>query len=385
MSHLRRPEIPVPGNALLMGVVFSLLCLSRAAAQPANAIAWESSLHYGTIWRHTPKLTIRTGQPLWGQEWGLRIQTRGRRPWHTWQRYPFFGVAMAHFRLGAAAHGDAWGLLPNLSVPILRRGPWLAVFRLGTGLGYVTHPYNAFDNPGQNAIGSHWNDFTQFRLGAEYRLSAHWRVQAGASLNHFSNGASALPNFGVNLPTGFVALNWAPGGIREQDFVRTSDGKRGSRRWGATASAGLALVEYAVYDGPRYPVWTLSGAAFYHFNRVNRALLGLDYEFNRAVYEWGLRSFGFPNEHTAREGAKRLALTLGDEFLFGSLGVQVSAGLYTGSAFNRYVANSWYSKLTTRYYFPPLWRSPLRLHAGIALKAHKTTAEYISVQAGVAF
>lgn len=365
--------------------VFVLWLLAlRLEAQPSNAVALESTLHYGALWRHTPKLTIQTGQPVFGQEWGLRLQTRGLRSWHQWQRYPAFGLVVAHFRLGERAHGDAWGLLPNLSVPVLRSGRWLATFRVGTGLGYVTRPYDYFDNPGENAIGSHWNNFTQFRLGVEVRLNPHWRLQTGLGLSHFSNGASALPNFGVNLPGGYFSLAWSPKGIREADFYPSPESKRPSRRWGASVSGGLAMIEYSVYDGPRYPVWALSGAVLFHFNKVNRLHAGFDYEFNRAVKVFALQAGQFRSENDARRGATRLALSLADEFLFGALGVQLLAGIYTGPAgFNQLVSAPWYSKLTIRYYFPLLPHTPLRLHAGISLKAHRTTAEYISLNVGV--
>lgn len=368
--------------AVLMAVL--VLPALRMSAQSANAVMLETTLHAGTLWRHTPKLTIRTGQPVPGQEWGLRWQTRGRRPWHQWQRYPAFGLALAHFRLGEQAHGHAWGLLPNLSVPILRSGRWLAAFRVGTGLGYITEPYDAFGNPGENAIGSHWNNFTQFRLGAEARLSANWRLQAGVSLSHFSNGASALPNFGVNLPGGYCTLAWSPKGVREADFVPAPGSKRATRRWGASVSGGLALVEYSIYDGPRYPVWALSGGVLFHFNKVNRLQGGLDYEYNRAVGVFGRQTGQFRSEQQARRGATRLAFTLADEFLFGPLSVQLMAGVYAGPAgYNQLISGPWYAKLTTRYYFPPVRHTPLRLYAGVSLKAHRSTAEYISFSLGI--
>ncbi|MEQ1745412.1 MAG: acyloxyacyl hydrolase [Saprospiraceae bacterium] len=372
-----------------MGVelILALLFLSHVAfAQPSTAIAFEATTYHGILWRHTPKTTIQTGQLVCGQEIGIRFQTLGKKSWQAWQRYPAFGLALTHFRLGDRSHGSAWGLLPHLNVPVWRMGRFLATFRVGTGLGYVTQPYDYFDNPGQNAIGSHWNNFTQFRLGFEYRLSEHWRVQAGGVLSHFSNGASALPNFGVNLPGGFAALAWSPGGIREAEFLPASEPKRGGKRWGGAVTSSLALVEYSVFDGPRYPVWGLSVAGYFQPNRINRVSLGLEYEFNRAVYEFGLRSTEFKNKNEARQGATRLAVSVADEFLFGDLGVQVLAGVYAGGGgLNRVVPKSWYSKLSVRYYLPPLFGTALRCHLGISLKAHGTTAELISTNVGLVF
>ena len=369
----------------ILSLILFLGCCCSAAAQKSAVLSLETTVHNGSLYRHTPKLSIRTGQRVWGQEFSLNFQTLGRKPWQAWQRYPAFGASFAHFYLGEAAHGDVFGLLPYLNAPILRAGHWQLNFRVGTGLAYVAKPYDYFKNPTQNALGSHWNNFTQFRLGAEYRLNDCWRLKAGLAFSHFSNGASALPNYGVNVPATFAALSWAPQGIRATDFVPGAESRRGGRRWGALLSGGLAIIEYSVIDGPRYPVWGLSGSAYFQTNRVNRLHLGMEYEYNQAVYYFGLRSTDFKTEAEARRGATRLAATLGNEFLFGPLGVHVLAGLYTGSKINRLISNSWYSKLSVRYYLPEMLHTRLRCHLGISLKAHRTTAEFIAVNTGLAF
>lgn len=354
---------------------------------PLSGQNWslETAFYTGKIWRHTPKLTTQTGETLWGEEIGVRLQTLGRRPWQAWQRYPIFGLSLAHFRLGGGSHGDAYGFLPTLTVPVLRRDRWLIGFRVGTGLGWVTRPYDYFDNPEQNAIGSHWNNFTQFRLNGEVRLNAHWRVLAGASLNHFSNGAGALPNFGINLPAGFASVVWHPKALRINDFQPASENRRAHRRFGGELQTGLARVEYAVFDGPKYPIWLFSAAGHFYFNRVNRLTLGVDFEQNQAVFQWSWHVGNYQQRADVRRASQRLALALGDEFLFGPLGVHLQAGYYLGKDRNQFVLNEWYSKLTTRFYFPPLFRTTLRPQLGVSLKAHKAVAEYISFNAGVAF
>lgn len=362
-------------------------CAALAQGQPTGKPLFfvESTLHTGAVWRHTPKLSTRTGETLWGQELGLRVQTTGRRSWHAWQRYPSFGATLLHFRLGSGSHGAVWGLVPNLVVPIWRRPAWGLQFRVGTGVGYVTQPYDYFRNPGQNAIGSHWNNIAQFRLSGEIQCSPHVLAEIGASLNHFSNGASSLPNYGINLPAAFASLAWSPQVFRKIDFLPATEKQQAARRWGGALQSGLALVEYSAFDGPKYPIWIASGAVFFQLNRVNRIVAGLEYEFNDAVYTWGLQSTTFREKDAARRGATRLAVLLADEFLFGDIGIQLQAGIYTGKNFNQIVQASWYSKLTTRYYFPALFGTPLRPNIGVSLKAHKAIAEYISLNAGLAF
>lgn len=362
--------------------LFTIWWLSWASGQ---IIGIESTVHAGAVWRHTSKLSTRTGELLWGQEIGVRFQTTGQRDWHAWQRYPVLGASLVHFHLGDGSHGDGFGLMPHLSVPVLRSGWFTAFFRLGTGLARVSHPYDYFDNPKQNALGSHWNNITQFRLGGEVRLGDHYRLNAGVALNHISNGAFALPNYGINIPSGYLGLVWSPRPVREKDFLPAASSKRPLRRWGGMLQAGFANIEYGVFDGPQYAVWAGSAAGLYHFNRVNRMLLGVDYEFNRAIYAYGLQAADFENEEEARKGATRLAVFVADEFLFGCIGIQLQLGRYVGKEMNQYVLKRNYSKLTMRVYMPALFGSTLRPQLGISLKAHAATAEYIALNAGCAF
>ena len=80
-----------------------------------------------------------------------------------------------------------------------------------------------------------------------------------------------------------------------------------------------------------------------------------------------------------------LAVFAADEFLFGPLGIQLQLGYYVGRDFNRYVGGDTYTKLGLRGYLPPFWSGGPRLHAGIGLKAHGFSAEYIAGQVGLAF
>ncbi|MFN0177032.1 MAG: acyloxyacyl hydrolase [Saprospiraceae bacterium] len=378
----------LPNNLTLIllryGIVY--LFLSGTASLPAQKISLDATLYQGSVWRHTPKLSTQTGESISGQELGLRIHTTGRRDWQAWQHYPAFGLSLGHFRLGEGSHGDAFALLPYLSIPLIRTGRWAAHFRVGTGLAWVTRPYDWFDNPGQNAIGSHWNNITQFRLGAEFAAWSHIRFSAGGSMTHFSNGGSALPNFGVNVFSGWAGAAWFFQPLKKEDLQPAKSSKREvARRFGGQFQGGLALLEIASFDGPKHAVWIASAAGYFQISRINRALIGVDYESNRAIYEWGLHSARFSDEAAARQGSTRLAVFAAEEFLFGEISIVLQAGRYLGKNINQYVPKSSYAKLSARYYFPALLGNDLRPFAGISIKAHKFTAEYISGNIGLSF
>lgn len=336
------------------------------------------------IWNHTPRLTIQTGVPRWGREIGLRWQTLGASDWQAWQGYPAWGITLHHFDLGAQAHGRGLAIVPNIDISVFRRQNWSVCFRVGTGIAWVQKPYDPFRNPGQNAVSTHLNIVTQLRLGAQIRLSPYVQMAAGGAFTHFSNGGFSLPNFGINLPGPFLAVQGSITPLRPEDFKPAVSASRfEGNRWGGQVAGGLALVEFATYDGPRYAVWTGSAAASFALHRANRLLLGLDYEYNQAVYSWGLHSTLFRDKTEAHLGATRLGVFLADEFRFGPLGIQAHTGLYLGrQRLNRQTLTLVYNKLMLYYYLPPVLGTQARPFAGICLKAHKNIAEYIAVNVG---
>jgi hypothetical protein len=371
------------GKSKYIGIILLALCLSPLHAQQ---ISLEAAIYQGTIWRHSPKLTTQTGEAINGQELSIRCQTLGRRSWQAWQRYPSMGAALAHFQLGNGSHERAFGLLPWLNIPVLRAGWFTANFRVGTGIAWVTQPYNWWDNPNQNAIGSHWNNMTQFRVGAEAVLNPQTRLLVGGSFTHFSNGGAALPNYGINVLSGWIGATWSPRAVSKTDFKpATTSRKRIVRRLGALLQGGFSAVQIATFDGPKYPIWSGTGGVFYRFNKLHRFSIGLDYERNQAIYTWGLHSARFADANSARQASTRLAVFIGEEFLFGDIGIQLQIGRYLGEKFNTFVPKQLYSKLAMRYYLPESIASPVRPFLGITLKAHAFTAEYIAWNVGLAF
>lgn len=365
-------------------VVLLLLFFSGSLAAQSR-LQLEFATVRAPVWNHTPRLTIQTGVPRWGQEIALRWQTLGARDWQAWQRYPTWGVAVQHVELGAQAHGRALALLALLDIRFLQRPKWGFRFRAASGIAWLQHPYNAFRNPDQNALSTRLNFATQFRLGAQVRLSPYLQAAAGGVFTHYSNGGVSLPNFGINMPGFFLSAQGSIRPLRPEHFRPAATASRATGdRWGVQAQTGFTLAEYNAYDGPRYAVWMGSAAAVYAWRRTNRLLMGIDYEYNQAVYAWGLHSTLFRDEQEARLGATRLAVFLADEFRFGALGIQVHTGVYTGrQRLNRQTLTPVFNKLMVYRYFTLHSAAGVRAFGGISLKAHRNIAEYIAVSVGL--
>ena len=74
------------------------------------------------------------------------------------------------------------------------------------GVSFNWKPYDPFDNPNNIALGSSTNVHVAGNLFLNWRLSKKWDLNGGAGFTHFSNGASALPNSGLNMANLFVEI-----------------------------------------------------------------------------------------------------------------------------------------------------------------------------------
>ncbi len=379
---------------LLSLVTLGLPVQSAACITPVNdtfptrqkpVIAVTGSYYFGKFIRHSPKLTTRTGQFVPGGEIGFHLQTLGKQSWQAARHFPGMGAALLWFQPGAGAHGNLFGFLPYLSLPVKRFQHGGVYFRLGSGVGWASRPYDAFSNPGENALGTHWNNVTQFRLGGDWQ-KGRWRLAYGAMLTHFSNGGYALPNYGMNIPGGYLGVAYTHDD-RSVVFPAGKADKKPGRRWGATIQSGLARIEYVNFDGPKYAVWLASGAVTWKINRFNRLAMGMDWEKNNGVKAWLINNTVLAGGRSAAaKGAQRQGVFLAEELFYGNLSIYLQVSYHIGKEpLNSLALSRNYNKLGLRYYFKPVSDRPPALFLGLSLKAYKGVAEHIALHAGMDF
>jgi hypothetical protein len=377
-------SVEMPDRAQRSVVHFNVQKDSSTAGQSVWFITGMPS----RFWKHTTKLTVPpSNEWLPAAEFGWQWQTQGRRDWHHAHRMPALGVALLLIQTGETRHGAALAILPHLDLSIVRRPAWSVQFRVATGIGRIAKPYQTFGYTASNALGSRWNNCTQFRLGSRIRLNPYWRMEVGGELTHFSNGSYELPNFGINLPGLYAGAYYSRKSLNFNDIqprrkVRATTG----RRWGGWVQYAESRVEYLVVDGPKRRVKSISGGLSWHVHRFNTLSVGYDWEEHAGVYAWALHNGTFADRAAARAGSQRRAITLADEFWFGSLSIMLQSGIHVGPPiYNQLTIGSWYNRLSVRVYAPPLPHTSVRFYGGIGMKAYKAVAENIALQAGFAF
>jgi len=363
----------------LMGMI-SFLAQGQSALKGWSL---EPNIHIGRIVKHSPKLLFDVKGLSTAVELNFNYQTYGKKEWHQFQRYPKMGLSLFYHDIGSAnTFGEGISLIPNINKTVKNFGNLHLGFRFGIGLAYLTKPYDPIENALNNAIGSHWNAGVLFAFNGAWKLNEHWQFRSGLSFIHYSNGASHLPNFGLNIPSLILGARYTPVALPRSEYTNHDISKKKNKRWGVQAWTSIAFRERGVANGPSQPIYAFSLAANYYLNKVNRLSSGFEYEDNKSVYEFGKHVYAFSSESEAKRRSGRVQFFVADEFLFGNWGVTVLMGLYTSNDFYL-LPGPVYNKIITRYYFPT--KTKVKIHVGAYLKSHLIIAEYMAFGIGASF
>ena len=305
-----------------------------------------------------------------GFELNLQRQTTGAAPWHGWYRFPKVGVALTYYDFHNPTLGYVFAASPYISKTFSRGPKHDFSFRLGAGLAYLTNPYNQETNHKNTIASSALNATIQLRLEYDYALTPHLGLVAGVGLNHYSNGATTKPNFGVNLPSVVLGLNY----YQQRPALQTNANASAPADVGHTffnVSTSLGFKQRTESDHQKYLVNSITAAVGRRVNRKSNLLLGLD-----GFYD---RSLKATLQDTARAGAprpdvKKLGIFAGHELLFGRLAFVSHLGFYVYAPYQS--SPAYYERLGLKYHVTNL------LFGAIDLKLHGGKADVIEFKVG---
>ena len=353
-------------------------------AQALKGVGFSVTHHAGQIIKHTEKLTFELPDISQGTELSFTFRTYGRQDWEAWRKYPILGLSLHHFSLGTDELGHAYGFYPFIDIPLWGGKGWKSFFQVGSGIAWLTRPYDRISNPNQNAIGSRVNNSAAIRIHGDFTLSPSWLLTGGFSFTHYSNGKAQIPNFGINIVGGSLGVQWTPSPLQANDYREATASKARLKKWGFSTYGAMAYREYFTDGGPRFPVYIGSAALLYQHNRINRFYAGLEYEYQEGLAVWSKLSWQDESEEERFKSASRVMVFIGEEFLYGPFAILLQAGTYWPNI-GILIPNKVYTKLGMRYYLPKLPGSGARFFGGVYLKSHMITAEHISMGLGVTF
>ncbi len=363
-------------------LLFILLCsVCILSGQPLR-YSYEPAVNVGKIFKHTSRFTAPINGLSVGGELNTNFHTMGKHDWHEWTGYPTFGLKVSYYSFGdQQTFGSAVGFCPNVSFRFFQQSRFIAHARVGGGLALVTRPFTLWDNAFNDATSSYLNNITSVRLGVGYEISNHWDILLSGSFTHYSNGASTLPNLGINVVAVNLGIRYRPNPWKKADFLRRDSLPTASKRIGVSLEYGMNFRPSGTSGGARYPGYIVNVMATRMLGRGNRLSAGFGYEFSGNVYNFMNHIELFDTQKERWNNASRITFLAQDEVIWGNFSFVVVIGAYLSRSFGQQFPV--FEKLGYRYYFN--LGGTAKAHMGIYLKAHKAIAENITYSVGINF
>jgi hypothetical protein len=323
------------------------------------------------IINHAPAVSHLVASHPTGVELNVQRQTTGAAPWHRWYKYPKVGLALVYYNYQNPVLGRSYAASVYMSKALVRTARHDLSFRLGTGLAYFSEHYDLYTNRKNTFIGTPLNATLQMRLEYDVAISQHLGLLLALALNHYSNGATAYPNFGLNLPTLLLGVNYHQARLAP---ITTGPGA-------LPADTGHNFINFSTSlgykqrpggDPNHYLVNSVTVAAGRRLNRKSNLLIGLEGFYDRSLLA-DRRDAAGPT--TDLPDVKKASGFVGHELLFGQLAVVTHLGLYVYSPYKS--GPAYYERVGLKYHFTNL------LFGAIDLKAHRSVADVVEFKAGV--
>lgn len=339
-----------------------------------QAQEWELSYLRGTILEHNKQMAHLAESHPKGVLLQYNIQPNSELSWQQRYRFPTYGFSFLYQDFQSPILGEAYAVGAHLNFFAWKRR---LQFQISQGIGYVSNPYDKYENPKNNAFGSHFLSSNRFGVAYKpFRVWEHWGVQAGINLQHFSNGRTKFPNSGINSINLAVGLNYNPKPwvepVRDSVLPKVTE----PLRYWLAVRAG---VNEAQIVGLGVDPFVHVGLGVDKRISYSSALqLGVDLFWTQSVDKYiQFMAQGYPDRFGDQADASyfRMGVLAGHEWFFDRFSIETQVGTYLYKDFD-YEANV-YQRLGFKYYLTP------KVFVGASLKSHGMRAEAVEWGGGI--
>ncbi len=316
-----------------------------------------------------------------------------------WYRKPEVGISGLYGYLGKTdVLGSVFALYPTWRYSFFEGHSIGLNVKLGSGFAWFTNPHDKIDNPDNLLIGSHFTNITELSLGVWFEFVPECKIEAGVTGLHFSNGHTAIPNYGLNDITAKLGVIYTPGVLSNKTTRKRTLPTEFDDTWKKTIAFTLGRHELAYstkpVDGPNYNIYKLYVGLSKRLTKINEVQFGVSAAYYESYHTFIHLSDYY--EHLQHLGATVWTAHVGHEFLinrFGlvtELGIKVIDKFYRDYFMDRDWEKLWYKGLfapKAGFKFYPIWNSfdKQKLALGMFIKTNGFQADCVEYSLSYTF
>lgn len=321
--------------------------------------------HHGTM-GHLAKDRLFAGEFSFGK----RVRSKN---WSQEYRNPYIGGTLYGSNLGnRKILGYGFGAYGFIEFPWSRSEKHVFTCKLGAGAGIITKVYDPEKNPKDVAMSTYLNAIICLGIQGRWYIKPEHALIYSLDLTHFSNGASKVPNLGVNMP--FIGLGYAYTFKKEEHtniIPETFERVPFFKSWNASLVGIISDKENFPTGGKRYPVIALSAMLHKQFKPKVGMEVALDIISKQSIM--GYRDYIPKTQWSILQIGGFLGYNIPlDKFRF-----VIGMGAYIKDRYNP--DDLFYHRVGMRYQF----QNGLLLN--LVLKSHWAKADYIEYGIGYTF
>lgn len=327
----------------------------------------EARAKYGFLAAHRSIMGHLTTDHASAVEVSYLIQTRGSKAWHEAYKNPVYGITAYY---GSAGNnellGHYLGVYGFINFPFVARKHYVFSGKLGSGLAYTNKKYDPETNILGMAVSTSINAQICLALENRFRFGNH-SFTFNLDMTHFSNGATKVPNLGLNLP--FVSLGY---GYRihkapDSNYVHPAFKKS----WQIGLSAFSSAKEIYPSGGHKYYVGGMSLMGRRIFRAKTAMELSLDLMYNSSIMDI------HGDVPRRKDEIIQVGVFAGYVLPLDRFHFLLGMGMYARDKFVQ--EERFYHRLGMRYVFPK------GVTISILLKSHWARADYVEYGIGYTF
>ncbi len=279
-------------------------------------------------------------------------------------RYPAYGLGINAATFQSTVLGEPVSVFFFASFPQITTKFMRTDLEIELGFSHGINPYHLLRNPDNFATGSSANALFGLYLEQSFHLSPHINFFVSGGFSHYSNGALAYPNLGLNVPSlkaGLRYIHEVPRYIKKERKPNFAS----HVQWISSVTGG---VKKLFSPSPTYHAVVLNTSFYLQTGYKRRIGIGYELSYNEAI-----RGIFAKRDYSGMQLLTH-AVHVSHEFLFGRFTLLTQLGFYLGDAPSD---TFYFERIGLGYYLFPHGRVVLNL------KAHYIKAEYI--EAGFCF